>query len=105
MKHYAIVEMDVTDPAWVDDYVRNVTPMVEAAGGRYLSRSIQVDQLEGDGAAPQCIVLLEWPSREIADGFYESAEYKPFKEARQAGAKNRFTLIPAEDVQGLAKIP
>jgi uncharacterized protein (DUF1330 family) len=36
VKQYAIAQLDVTDPAWVRDYVADVTPMVERRGGRYL---------------------------------------------------------------------
>lgn len=28
MKHYAVAELDVTDPAWVRDYVAEVTPRI-----------------------------------------------------------------------------
>ena len=43
MKHYAVAELEITDPAWVADYVANVTPMVERRGGRYLARTIAVN--------------------------------------------------------------
>lgn len=30
MRHYAVVELDITDPGWVAEYVAAVTPLVEA---------------------------------------------------------------------------
>ena len=45
MKYYAVAEMDVTDPRWIRDYVANVTGMVERRGGRYLSRSAQIEKV------------------------------------------------------------
>jgi uncharacterized protein (DUF1330 family) len=104
MKYYAVAQLDVTDPGWVRDYVANVTPMVERFGGRYLARSASVERIEGDGAAPQVVLLIEWPSREAADAFYESAEYAPFRTARIAGARNDFLLVSGEDVNGVARI-
>jgi uncharacterized protein (DUF1330 family) len=47
MKFYAVAEMDVTDASWVADYVANVTGMVERRGGRYLSRSVAIEKIEG----------------------------------------------------------
>ncbi len=39
MKYYAVAEVEVTDPAWVRDYIADVTAMVERHGGRYLART------------------------------------------------------------------
>jgi uncharacterized protein (DUF1330 family) len=69
VKHYAVAELDVRDPAWVRDYVAEVTPLVERHGGRYLARSVNVDRIEGEQPAPQVLLLIEWPSREAADAF------------------------------------
>ena len=104
MKHYGIVELDVTDPAWVDEYVANVTPLVERMGGRYLSRTVRVRSLEGGAPVPQMVVLLEFGSEAEAMAFYDSDEYRPYRDARLAGARNRFLSFPGEDVRGLAAI-
>lgn len=42
MKCYFLVEAEVTDQRWVADYLKNVTPMVERRGGRYLARTPNV---------------------------------------------------------------
>jgi len=104
VKYYAVAELDVTDPAWVGDYVNDVTPMVERYGGRYLARTAQIEQLEGERTVPQVMLVIEWPSREAANDFYESEEYRAYREARRAGARNEFRLIAGEDVNGVARI-
>lgn len=104
VKHYAVAELDVTDPGWVRDYVAEVTPMVERHGGRYLSRSTRIEHLEGERTPPQLMLIIEWPSKEAADRFYESEEYRPHREARRAGARNQFLLVSGEDVNGVARI-
>jgi uncharacterized protein (DUF1330 family) len=101
---YAVAEMNVTDRAWVGDSVAAVTPMVERYGGRYLARTSRAVKLEGDRPAPHVILLIEWPSREAALAFYESDEYRPYRERRIAGALNEFVLVPGEDVTGAARI-
>src|SRR5687768_3046284 len=97
MPHYAVGLITVTDPSWVRAYLDEVTGMVERAGGRYLSRTGEVEQWEGDGSAPNTVVLIEWPDAETARAFYESDEYRPHREARQLGALNQFVLVPAGD--------
>jgi uncharacterized protein (DUF1330 family) len=97
MKTFALVELTVTDPAWIASYTPEVTRLVEAHGGRYLARTSQVERLEGEDAAPQVVVLLEFPSREALMGFYESEDYRPHLEARLAGSKSRGLLFAGED--------
>ena len=104
MKYYAVAEMDVTDRAWIEAYVREVTPMVERHGGRYLARTASAERLEGERPAPHVFLLIEWPSREAAMAFYESDEYRPYRESRQAGTINQFFLVPGEDVTGAARV-
>jgi uncharacterized protein (DUF1330 family) len=104
MKFYAVAEMEITDPAWIKDYVANVTGMVERRGGRYLSRTATIERVEGERAVPQALVLIEWSSKEAADEFYASDEYRPYREARETGARNEFLLVAGEDINGLAQI-
>jgi uncharacterized protein (DUF1330 family) len=104
VKYYVIAEIEITDPRWVDDYVAGVTRLVEGFGGRYLARTPKIEKLEGEGAAPQVVLLMEWPSREAALAFYESEEYRPYRESRIAGARTRLLLVAGEDVTGAARI-
>jgi uncharacterized protein (DUF1330 family) len=105
MKCYTFGEMDIADPSWISEYVAKVTGMVEQHGGRYLARTAQIEKIEGERARPQACVLIEWPSREAADEFYESEEYRPYREARMRGASNEFVLVTGEDVNNQAQVP
>jgi uncharacterized protein (DUF1330 family) len=96
--------MEVTDRSWVAEYVKNVTKMVEQRGGRYLARTSKVEKVEGERKLPQVFLIIEWPSKEAAEAFYESEEYRPYREARIAGAKNEFLLVAGEDVTKTAHI-
>jgi uncharacterized protein (DUF1330 family) len=98
MKYYSVAEIDITDQSWVRDYVANVTPLVQQYGGRYLTRTSNIEKLEGERKVPQILVIVEWPSREAADTFYESEAYRPFRQSRIDGARNEFLLVPGEDV-------
>lgn len=104
MKHYAIGELTVTNPAWTNEYIAKVTPMIERFGGRYLARTSNIDRLEGQRQNPHMLVIIEWPSKESALAFYNSEEYRPFLKSRLAGATGEFILVPAEDVSKVARI-
>ncbi len=104
MKYYAVAEIRVTDPEWAREYVEKVTPMVEGYGGRYLARTGKVELLEGEREVPQVFLMVEWPSREVALAFYESEEYRPFRELRVAGSESVFYLVAGEDMTGAARI-
>src|SRR5271166_5006578 len=105
MKHYTVAELEVTDPSWVRDYVNDVTPMVEAHGGRYLARTGQAELFEGEREPPNVVLLIEWPSKEAAEAFYESEAYRPYREARKAGSRGTFLLVAGEDSTARASVP
>ena len=99
MRWYAVVELEITDRGWVREYVDQVTRLVTRYGGRYLARTGRVERFEGEPAAPQLYVLIEWPSQAAAAlAFYERAEYRPYRERRQTGSRGTFTLVAGEDV-------
>lgn len=104
LKYYAVAEMNITDRSWVEPYVANVTGIVERYGGRYLARTNKVQKLEGVRDSPQIFLIVEWPSREAALAFYESEEYRPYRDSRAAGAMNEFYLVAGEDVARKARI-
>ena len=60
--------------------------------------------IEGERNPPQIYMLIEWPSEEASEAFYESAEYRPYRESRQQGSRGQFVLVAGEDVSGVARI-
>jgi uncharacterized protein (DUF1330 family) len=104
MKYYSVAELDVRDRGWVAGYVADVTAIVERRGGRYLARTTDVEVIEGERTPPQVFLIIEWPSKTHAREFYDSDEYRPYREARRAGARNDFFLVAGDDVNGVARI-
>lgn len=93
LKHFFISETTILDPGWLADYTQYVPPLVERYGGSYFARAGEVALLEGEGDAPQFYSILSFPTRESAEGFYNSPEYEPYKRARQAGARSRILVV------------
>jgi len=103
MKYYLIGEVEVTDQSWVADYIENVTAMVERHGGKYMARTPRVERIEGERKPAGIFVIVEWPSKEAAMAFYESEEYRPYRQKRIAGARNEFLLVAGEDIAKAAQ--
>jgi uncharacterized protein (DUF1330 family) len=93
MAAYVMGSVTVTDPSWLEEYGPAVAGMVEANGGKYIIRDLAPTHLEGDGAVPTVIVVLEFPSVEQARAWYDSPEYQPYIKMRQAGAHGDLFLV------------
>lgn len=104
MKYYAVAELEIIDQGWIPEYVKNVTKLVEQRGGRYLTRTSKIERIEGDRKIPQIFLIIEWPSKEAAEAFYNSDEYRPYLKSRIAGARSEFLLVAGEDVAKIADI-
>jgi uncharacterized protein (DUF1330 family) len=104
MKHYAVAEIDITDPRWIPAYVEHTTRLVERHGGRYLARTGNFEKLEGEREPPQIYLIIEWPSKEAGEAFYECEEYRPYRDSRQHGSRGEFVLVAGEDASGAARM-
>jgi uncharacterized protein (DUF1330 family) len=97
MPHYSMVMITPTDESWIPAYLDAVTPLVAKYGGKYLARTADFRHIEGDSKNPALCVLLEWPSREAFDGFYNDPDYQPHLKARLAGCGSDFFSVEGKD--------
>ena len=96
MPAYVIADIEVSDPGKYEGY-RALSPgAIAAYGGRFLSRGGNMHALEGNWT-PSRVVIVEFPTAEQAQKFYDSPEYRAARAAR-AGATNRFNMIVVEGV-------
>ncbi len=100
MSVFLIADIKVTDDGWVPEYANNVHKLVEKHGGKYLSRSGNIDTLEGSSKESTLIAILEFPTRAALDGFAADPEYAPYGQARQAGSISNFCVIDDTDIAG-----
>ena len=101
MSVYLIADIKITNDAWVPEYAANVHKLVEKHGGKYLSRSGNIQTLEGktmDGST--LVAILEFPSKEAMEGFVNDPEYAPYGSARRAGSESNFYAIDDTDIAG-----
>jgi uncharacterized protein (DUF1330 family) len=81
MTAYVIVDVEIRDLAQYQEYMRLVKPVIEAAGGRYLVRGGAHKVVEGNWY-PRRLVVMEFPSMDVAQDFYLSPEYQALKALR-----------------------
>lgn len=98
MKYYAVIRVAIKDDSWVEQYLPNVTALVQKHGGTYLARTMTMERIEGEADLPSVFVIIEWPSKEAAQAFYADPEYQPYLQQRLAGAGNDFVLVAGEDI-------
>jgi uncharacterized protein (DUF1330 family) len=92
---FVIVERTATTgPETVQqEYAKLAREILPKYGARYLARSQENTLLEGDGAAPCCMAILEFPSMDAARRWYDSPENHEAAKVRQSGARFRIIAI------------
>lgn len=100
MPVYLIADVTVTDPAWVPDYAAKVHDIAAKHGGRYLSRSGNIETIEGAPLNNTLIALIEFPSREAVAAFTSDPKYAPHGAARKKGSISNFHVIDDTDLAG-----
>jgi len=97
MSSYVVLLCTPTSEDWTTEYIVAVPPLVDKHGGKYLARTESLERLEGTGDHPALIGILEFPSKEAAEDFYNDPAYQPHLQARLAGADNDFFLVEGKD--------
>jgi uncharacterized protein (DUF1330 family) len=92
MAVYVIVQLEITDPEGFAEYREKGSPQITKHGGRYIVRGAEVENLEGDWD-PGRLVILEFPTREYADNFYNAEEYQPLLALRERTANSIVTIV------------
>ena len=92
MPSYIIVEVDVQNQAEYEDYKKLTPGSLVPFQGKFIVRGGKTETLEGDWN-PKRIVVLEFPTFELAKQWWASEEYAPAKALRQRTAKTRMIAI------------
>lgn len=98
MPAYFVIELDVEDGPSLDEYEREVTKHVVAAGGQFLVRGNQYRPIEGDWH-PKRLVIVEFPDIDAIERYYHSDANQTLKKTRLAGTAGKPAKAVA--IQGL----
>lgn len=95
MSAYWIGAHRVTDQAKFAEYLRQVVPMIERHGGRYLTRVGSHEVLEGSWQ-PNRVVIIEFPEMAAIKAWYSSPEYQPLIALRRAAAEDVLIVVESK---------
>jgi uncharacterized protein (DUF1330 family) len=89
---YAVATITVTDQEKYAEYMKLAGPAMAKFGGKFLVRGGRTAVLEGKLEHPR-VALLEFPSFEKAQEFYNSPEYAAARAKREGAAVFNFVLV------------
>jgi uncharacterized protein (DUF1330 family) len=93
MPAYVIAAVsEAHDAEALAEYRRRNTDAVAAHGGRFVVRGGPVDLLEG-AAQPLRLVVMEFPDRDAARGWFESDDYQAIAPIRRGASTTDIWLV------------
>ena len=92
MAAYLIVEVETTDEPLMAEYRKHTPGAIAKFGGKFIVRGGKTRMLEG-GWKPSRVVVIEFPSYEKAEAFYDSEHYKPILAMRLKAGKSKAILV------------
>ena len=92
MTAYVILDVDVSDIGRYQEFMAGVKPALERAGAKYLARAGAHTVLEEDWE-PRRIVLLEFPSVEAWERFYQGPTYQRLQGIREESGSARLVSV------------
>ncbi|TDF37484.1 DUF1330 domain-containing protein [Alteromonadaceae bacterium M269] len=97
MTVYSVLAVTPTSEDWIPDYIGPANELVAKHGGKYLARTANHEQIEGEQNDAALRIVIEWPSKEAALAFMNDPGYVPHLKARTAGSQSFHYLIDATD--------
>ena len=92
MAAYLIADIQITNPMKFEEYRAQVEPTIAKFSGRYLVRGGSPERLEGNWD-PTRIVVLEFPSLDLAKQWYNSGAYHGPKQIRQQSSDSNVIFV------------
>ena len=92
MPAYVVVDIEVRDPVTYETYKALASSAVARFGGRYIVRGAPCETLEGSWQ-PKRFVILEFPSVARAREWWDSEEYRPARDIRNASAATEMIVV------------
>ena len=92
MKAYVIVQETVKDEEMFATYRNSVVATLEEFGGRFVVRGGHLTVVEGEWPHPR-LVVIEFPSRQAAEGWYHSPAYQKLLPLRLRSSVGNFVIV------------
>jgi len=89
-----VCTMRITDPDTYRKYTALTPAIVERHGGRFLTRGDEVVTVEGETFTDR-MVILEFPDRQAAQGWYDDPAYQDASQFRRAASSAGRMMLQA----------
>lgn len=96
MACYVIAHVTVSDMEGYKGYTSQVPATVAAHGGEFMVRGGAATDMEGTMPGERHVVL-RFPDRAAAEGWYNSPEYQAIIPIRQANSTGALTIVDGYD--------
>ncbi len=92
MSAYLIADVEVHDQNVYTEYRRQVLPLIQKHGGRFIVRGGAHEVLEGDWR-PQRVVIIEFPEMTALKAWYRSPEYAKLIALRRGASRGSLVAV------------
>jgi uncharacterized protein (DUF1330 family) len=92
MRGYIIAKVNITNIEQYQQYMKATPSTISKYGGKIIVRGGEISTLEGDPVNER-IVIIEFPSSEMAKTWYDSVEYQNTRKLREGAAEVSFIAI------------
>ncbi len=92
MPAYIIARVEVTDASRYQEYTKLTPAAIARYGGAFIVRGGKTVTLEGEPETRR-LVVIEFPSLDRAQAFYDSPEYRAARQVRAGAAISQFLAV------------
>jgi uncharacterized protein (DUF1330 family) len=96
MKAFVIAAETPKDESTFSEYRKAVPATLKAFGGKFIARGGNLKLLEGEWPHPR-LVIIEFPSRDAAEGWYRSPEYQKIIGLRLSSTVGNLVIVEGQD--------
>ena len=93
MAAYVIFDIQPVHPEQMTGYGEKALASLDAFGGKLVAATNDVDTREGDWR-PERIAIIEFPTMEQAQGWYESPAYQEILPIRLKAHRDKMVIVP-----------
>jgi uncharacterized protein (DUF1330 family) len=95
MKAFVVAAETPTDESVFSEYRKAVPATLEPFGGKFVVRGGNLTLVEGEWPHSR-LVIIEFPSREAAEGWYRSPEYQKIIGLRRRSTVTNLVIVDGQ---------
>jgi uncharacterized protein (DUF1330 family) len=92
VRAYLVLDFSINDLAGFSRYIAEIPAQIARHGGKYIVRGVPPTPVEGDWT-PERMVIIEFPSRENAEGFLSDPDIQDLFRIRHKTTISRLVLV------------